>query len=91
VQNSGNALTQTALVRPFVTFTALGVVGIVVEVPRHSAGISILPRPAPTVTVTTTPPPVTPPASFSPGNIGPSASGSPSVSPSPTASASGGA
>jgi len=90
VQNSGNALTQTALVRPFVTFTALGVVGIVVEVPKHSAGISILPRPAPTVTVTTTPPPVTPSASFSPGNIGPSASGSPSVSPSPTASASGG-
>ncbi len=90
VQNSGNALTQTALVRPFVTFTALGVVGIVVEVPKHSAAISILPRPAPTVTVTTTPPPVTPPASISPGNINPSASGSPSVSPSPTASASGG-
>jgi rod shape-determining protein MreC len=84
------ALIQTALVRPFVTFTALGVVGIVVAVPRHSAGISILPVPAPTVTVTTTPPPVTPPASISPGNVGPSASGSPSVSPSPTASASGG-
>lgn len=83
------ALIQTALVRPFVTFTALGVVGIVVAVPRHSAGISILPVPAPTVTVTTTPPPVTPPASISPGNVGPSASGSPSVSPSPTASASG--
>ena len=90
VQNSADALVQTALVRPFVTFTALGVVGIVVEVPKHSAGISILPRPAPTVTVTTTPPPVTPSASISPGNIGPSASGSPSVSPSPTASASGG-
>jgi rod shape-determining protein MreC len=84
------ALEQTALVRPYVTFTSLGVVGIVVEVPKHSAGISILPRPAPTVTVTTTPPPVTPSASISPGNIGPSASGSPSVSPSPTASASGG-
>jgi rod shape-determining protein MreC len=86
VQNSGNSLTQTALVRPFVTFTSLGVVGIVVEVPKHSTAISILPRPAPTVTVTTTPPP----ASISPGNIGPSATGSPSVSPSPTASASGG-
>jgi rod shape-determining protein MreC len=83
------ALEQTALVRPYVTFTSLGVVGIVVEVPKHSAAISILPRPAPTVTVTTTPP-VTPSASISPGNIGPSASGSPSVSPSPTASASGG-
>jgi len=90
VQSSAGALIQTALVRPFVTFTALGVVGIVVAVPKHSVGISILPRPAPTVTVTTTPPPVTPSASISPGNIGPSASGSPSVSPSPTASASGG-
>ncbi|HEY6296899.1 MAG TPA: rod shape-determining protein MreC [Streptosporangiaceae bacterium] len=84
------ALEQTALVRPFVTFTSLGVVGIVVAVPKHRVGISILPRPAPTVTVTTTPPPVTPSASLSPGNVGPSASGSPSVSPSPSASASGG-
>jgi rod shape-determining protein MreC len=87
VQNSANTLVQTALVRPFVTFTALGIVGVVVEVPKHSAGISILPRPAPTVTVTTTPPAV-PSASSSPGNIGPSASGSPSSSPSATASAS---
>ena len=89
VRSIAGGLTQTALVRPFVTFTALGVVGIVVAVPKHSVGISILPRPAPTVTVTTTPP-VTPSASISPGNIGPSASGSPSVSPSPSASASGG-
>ncbi len=89
VQSSVGGLTQTALVRPFVNFTALGVVGIVVAVPKHSVGISILPRPAPTVTVTTTPP-SSPSASISPGNIGPSASGSPSVSPSPTASASGG-
>jgi rod shape-determining protein MreC len=88
VQNSADTLVQTALVRPFVTFTALGVVGVVVEVPKHGAGISILPRPAPTVTVTM--PPSTPPASISPGNIGPSASGSPSASPSATASASGG-
>jgi rod shape-determining protein MreC len=89
VQSNSGGLTQTALVRPFVNFTALGVVGIVVAVPKHSVGISILPRPAPTVTVTTTPP-SSPSASISPGNIGPSASGSPSVSPSPTASASGG-
>jgi rod shape-determining protein MreC len=93
VHSSAGGLVQTALVKPFVTFTALGVVGIVVSVPKHSRGISILPRPAPTVTVTTTPPassPSTPPASISPGTPGPSASGSPSVSPSPTASASGG-
>jgi rod shape-determining protein MreC len=93
VHTSAGGLVQTALVKPFVTFTALGVVGVVVAVPKHSRGISILPRPAPTVTVTTTPP-VTPSArptaSFSPGTLGPSASGSPSVSPSPTASASGG-
>jgi rod shape-determining protein MreC len=55
VSAGAGSLTQTALVRPFVSFTALGVVGIVVQAPRHSARISILPRPAPTVTVTTTP------------------------------------
>ena len=91
--SSAGGLVQTALVKPFVNFTALGVVGIVVAVPVPSAGISILPRPAPTVTVTTTPPPSAPSrpsASISPGILGPSASGSPSVSPSPTASASGG-
>jgi rod shape-determining protein MreC len=89
VHSSAGALVQTALVQPFVTFTSLGVVGIVVAVPRGSQGISILPRPAPTVTVTTTPSP-TPSASLSSPVIGPSASGSPSGSPSPTASASGG-
>jgi rod shape-determining protein MreC len=55
VQRSGNALTQSALVRPSVDFTALGVVGIVVQVPTHNPRVSILPRPAPTVTVTVTP------------------------------------
>jgi rod shape-determining protein MreC len=57
VNSSAGALTQTALVRPFVNFTALGVVGIVVQVPRHNARNPILPRPAPTVTVTVTPGP----------------------------------
>jgi rod shape-determining protein MreC len=90
VQSSGGSLEQTALVQPFVTFTSLGVVGIVVAVPKHSVGISILPRPAPTVTVTTTPPAATPSASLSPGTLGPSVGASPSASPSPTASASGG-
>ena len=36
VQPSTGSLTQTALVRPFVDFTALGVVGIVVQVPKHN-------------------------------------------------------
>jgi rod shape-determining protein MreC len=57
VTGSAGSLTQTALVRPFVNFTALGVVGVVVQVPRHNPRVSILPRPAPTVTVTTTPHP----------------------------------
>jgi rod shape-determining protein MreC len=55
VQRSAGALTQSALVRPSVDFTALGVVGIVVQVPAHNPRVSILPRPAPTVTVTVTP------------------------------------
>ena len=57
VSNSAGSLTQTAMVRPYVDFTALGVVGVVVEVPRHNPRVSILPRPVPTVTVTTTPSP----------------------------------
>src|SRR5208282_3120856 len=52
VNSSAGALTQTAMVRPFVNFTVLGVVGVVVQVPRHNPRVSILPRPAPTVTVT---------------------------------------
>ena len=57
VSGSAGALTQTAMVRPYVNFTALGVVGVVVQAPRHNPRVSILPRPAPTVTVTTTPSP----------------------------------
>ena len=55
VSGSAGALTQTAMVRPYVNFTALGVVGVVVEVPQRNPRVSILPRPAPTVTVTVTP------------------------------------
>jgi rod shape-determining protein MreC len=57
VSGSAGALTETAMVRPYVNFTALGVVGVVVQAPRHNPRGSILPRPAPTVTVTTTPSP----------------------------------
>jgi rod shape-determining protein MreC len=82
VHSGGGALTQTALVKPFVNFTSLGVVGIVVGEPKHSARISVLPRPAPTVTVTTTPSPsstaVPPYNQPSPGGTLPSAT--PSVS-----------
>ncbi len=57
VQGGSGSLTQNALVRPFVNFTALGVVGIVVAVPKHNPRVSVLPRPAPTVTITVTPSP----------------------------------
>jgi rod shape-determining protein MreC len=81
VQRSSGSLTQTALVRPFVNFTTLGVVGVVVQVPKHNPRVSILPQPAPTVTVT-----VTPKASSSTSAGG---STSPSVSPSASSTGSG--
>ena len=88
---SAGSLTQTALVRPVVNFTALGVVGVVVEVPAHNPRVSVLPRPAPTVTVTTTPHPAT--SSTLAPQVYPSSSGLPagsSVSPAPSASRSAG-
>ena len=88
VQSSPGSLTQTALVRPFVNFTALGVVGIVVQVPRHNPRISILPRPAPTVTVTVTPSPSSS-ASLAPGTP-PSAGGASSPSATPSSAGGGG-
>jgi rod shape-determining protein MreC len=78
VNSSAGALTQTAMVRPAVTFTSLGVVGVVVQVPRHNPRTPILPRPVPAVTVTVTPPP--------PGTVSPSSS----APASPSAPATGG-
>ena len=60
VQRSAGSLTATALVQPFVNFTALGVVGVVVQVPEHNPRISVLPSPVPTVTITVTPSPASP-------------------------------
>jgi rod shape-determining protein MreC len=54
VQDNAGSLTQTALVRPFVDFTTLGVVGVVIEGPRKDPRNSVLPNPAPKVTVTVT-------------------------------------
>jgi rod shape-determining protein MreC len=82
VNNSAGALTQTAMVRPAVSFTSLGVVGVVVQVPRHNPRIAILPKPVPTVTVTATPGP--------PGTVSPSNSATAPATPSATPSASGG-
>ena len=88
VGNSAGSLTQTALVKPFVNFTALGVVGIVVQAPRHNPPNAILPRPVPTVTVTVTAGPVSS-AGTTPGGLAPSAGVSSSPAASPSASATG--
>jgi rod shape-determining protein MreC len=76
VNSSAGALTQTAMVRPAVTFTSLGVVGVVVQVPRHNPRTPILPRPVPTVTVTVTPPP---PGTVSPSSFAPASPSAPAT------------
>jgi rod shape-determining protein MreC len=69
VENRAGSLTALALVRPYVNFTSLGVVGIVVAPPSQNPRFSVLPpRPQPTSAATRKP-------SASP-------SASPSVSPS---------
>lgn len=57
LEGSPNSLTTTAEVRPFVNFSSLGVVGIVVAKPRVNPRNSVLPPkpPAPTTTPTTPP------------------------------------
>jgi rod shape-determining protein MreC len=65
VENQADSLTALALVRPYVDFTSLGVVGIVVAPPARNPRFSVLPpapkpRPVPTVTVTVTAPPASP-------------------------------
>jgi rod shape-determining protein MreC len=70
VEPRGGSLTALALVRPYVDFTSLGVVGIVVVPPAQNPRFSVLPppppaaKPVPTVTVTV---PARPSASTSPG------------------------
>ncbi len=69
VENKAGSLTALALVRPYVNFTALGIVGIVIVPPARDPRFSVLPpipRPAPAVTVTVTAPPKKPGASASP-------------------------
>ncbi|WP_329457912.1 rod shape-determining protein MreC [Streptomyces sp. NBC_01497] len=60
VDPSGGDLTRTVYVQPFVGFTKLDVVGVVVQAPRQNPRDTVLPpkprtRPTPTVTVTVTP------------------------------------
>jgi rod shape-determining protein MreC len=54
---ANGSLTAAALVRPYVDFGALGVVGVVIAPPAHDprfAALPPLPHPAATVTVTVT-------------------------------------
>jgi rod shape-determining protein MreC len=61
VDPSGGDLTRTIYVRPFVGFTKLDIVGVVVTAPRSDPRDTVLPpkpaapKPTPTVTVTVTP------------------------------------
>ncbi|MEV5610289.1 rod shape-determining protein MreC [Streptomyces sp. NPDC052225] len=61
VDPSGGDLTRTVYVQPYVGFTKLDIVGIVVQAPRSDPRDEVLPakpakpKPAPTVTVTVTP------------------------------------
>ncbi|MGH3190482.1 MAG: rod shape-determining protein MreC [Streptosporangiaceae bacterium] len=92
VQGGSGSLTQNALVRPFVNFTALGVVGIVVAVPKHNPKVSVLPRPAPTVTITVTPTPTQSAPVFPTAPVNSTSPGTttgPTTNPSPSPTASG--
>ncbi|WP_306323057.1 MULTISPECIES: rod shape-determining protein MreC [unclassified Streptomyces] len=61
VDPSGGDLTRTVYVKPYVGFTKLDVVGVVVQAPREDPRDTVLPKkpakpkPTPTVTVTATP------------------------------------
>ena len=58
VERHSGDLTRTVRVRPFVGFTRLDIVGVVVSPPRKNPRDTVLPpkpKPAPTVTVTVTP------------------------------------
>jgi len=64
VDATPGALTRAALVRPFVHFTALDVVAVVVVAPRHNPRDSVLPpAPSPSPTSSSSSSPSSPPAS----------------------------
>lgn len=84
IERSTGGLTRTAYVRPFVRFTSLDVVAVVVAPPKKDPRDAVLP-PKPTPTA---PPAPTPTATPSPSGSGrpearPSGSQSPSTEPSP--------
>jgi rod shape-determining protein MreC len=58
VLSRNGSLTSVAEVKPFTDFSALGVVGIIIQPPAHNPRFSVLPpipRPLPAITVTVTP------------------------------------
>lgn len=60
VDPAGGGLTRNVYVRPYVGFTKLDIVGVVVQAPPSDPRDTVLPqkpKPAPTVTITVTPPP----------------------------------
>ncbi len=76
VKNKAGALTAQALVRPYVSFASLNIVGIVIAPPRHNPRFSVLPpkppKPAPAAgSASQVWPPVWSPGSGQPGTAGP--------------------
>ncbi|MEU0833108.1 rod shape-determining protein MreC [Streptomyces sp. NPDC056231] len=93
VDPSGGDLTRTVYVRPFVGFSRLDIVGVVVQAPREDPRDMVLPKqpakpkptPTPTVTVTISPNgDIVDTNGKVVGNVNETPSGSPSGSPSPT-------
>ncbi|MCG3039048.1 rod shape-determining protein MreC [Streptomyces fenghuangensis] len=87
VDPHSGGLTRTVRVRPYVGFTKLDIVGVVVKPPRTDPRDAVLPpkpkdRPAPTVTVT-----ADPSAAAESSAAGPSASTGPSADAAPSGSA----
>ena len=72
--SKNGALTEAADVRPYVDYTALSVVGIVITPPAHNPGFAAvppLPHPGPTVTVTVTAKPAARPGASATPTTGP--------------------
>ncbi|MFF1835710.1 rod shape-determining protein MreC [Streptomyces sp. NPDC058231] len=93
VDPSGGGLTRTVYVRPYVGFTRLDIVGIVVQAPREDPRDMVLPKqpakpkpvPTPTVTVTISPNgDIVDTNGKVVGNVNGTPSGSPSGSPNPS-------
>ena len=80
VVNSPNGLSRQALVKPYVSMTALDIVGVVIEAPRTDPRDTVLPpkpSPSPTATPSPNPSPKSSPSSSSGSGSTPSPSPSP--------------